>query len=60
MFGGKVPFYFQEKHRKSLKNEGEAALLSLLSQCFQKYGIYDLVVENAQQLFILKSGKYAR
>ena len=31
------------------KAEGEAALLSLLSQCFQKYGIYDLaVVENAQ------------
>ena len=43
-------FLFSRKAQEVFeKTEGEAALLSLLSQCFQKYGIYDLaVVENAQ------------
>ena len=43
-------FLFSRKAQEVFeKAEGEAALLSLLSQCFQKYGIYDLaVVENAQ------------
>ena len=57
-------FLFSRKSTGSLlkKTEGEAALLSLLSQCFQKYGIYDLAVveKRAIRLFILKSGKYAR
>ena len=43
-------FLFSRKAQEVFeKAEGEAALLSLLSQCFQKYEIYDLaVVENAQ------------
>ena len=36
------------------KAEGEAALLALLSQCFRKYGIYDLaVVENEDALAVI-------
>lgn len=43
-------FLFSRKAQEVFeKAEGEAALLALLSQCFQKYGIYALaVVENAQ------------
>ena len=43
-------FLFSRKAQEVFeKAEGEAALLALLSQCFRKYGIYDLaVVENAQ------------
>ena len=43
-------FLFSRKVQEVFeKAEGEAALLALLSQCFQKYGIYALaVVENAQ------------
>ena len=43
-------FLFSKKAQEVFERaEGEALLLSLLSQCFQKYGIYDLaVVENAQ------------
>lgn len=43
-------FLFSKKAQEVFERaEGETLLLSLLSQCFQKYGIYDLaVVENAQ------------
>ena len=43
-------FLFSRKAQEVFeKTEGEALLLSLLTRCFQKYGIYDLaVIENAQ------------